>query len=125
MKHVSHIWIRLISQQMSIEKQQINYYSDWDRWFAEEHDGTPVEFTVCEVDTGDLDCDHISMCATKGPGAEGEHSLSFPGKEKHCVRHRFLASSYIEAAQKMNDAMGFGPYKPHPDWSESEGRWVR
>lgn len=102
-----------------------NYYTEWDRWFAEEHDGTPVAFTVCEVDTGGLDCDHLSLCASKGPGVKGEHSLSFPEKETHRVLHRFTASSYIEACQKQNDTMGFGRYTPHPDWDETEGRWMR
>lgn len=110
------------------------YYSDWDRWFAEEHDGTPVEWVVCEVacpveDNGDglTDIDHLSLCCTKGPGTrkdpeQPEHIVALP-QEKHTVIHRFEASSYMEAAQKQYDAMGWGTYNPHPGWNVEKGVW--
>lgn len=105
------------------------YYSDWDRWFAKEHDGTPVEWTVCEVtlfldgeDTG-----HLSLCPSKGPTPRNdpeqpEHSIVHQ-EEEHKVLHRFTASSAIEAGQKQHEVMGWGAYKPHPDWDDQQGQW--
>ena len=106
------------------------YYSDWDRWFAEKHDGTPVVFTVCEVECtleDGSDVGHLSLCAAKGPGKRTEDQ---PGhcvgllEEKHKVLHRFTASSSIEAAQKQYDVMDWGTYKPLGGWDVEEGRWT-
>lgn len=95
------------------------YYSAFDRWFAEEHDGSPVDFTVCEVDTGEADCDHLTLCsAMHGPG----HSKVLP-EEKHTVLHRFKACSTLEAMEKYHKIMGWEPYVPHPDWDAERGFW--
>jgi len=96
-----------------------SYYSDWDRWFAEEHDGSPVEFLICDGylkgDPPD-DPNHLSLCATK---PDGHKLLDF--EEKHVILHRFMASSYIEAMGKRNKIMGWGPYKPTEDWDVENG----
>lgn len=96
------------------------YYSEFDRWFAEEHDGSPVNFSICEVNTGEADCDHISLCNMH----EGTHSISIPG-EKHKVLHRFKACSTLEAMEKYNKLLGFEPYVPHPDWDVERGFWKK
>lgn len=105
------------------------HYSDWDRWFAEEHDGSPVEWTVCDValELDGEDVGHLSLCASRGPGTRKdpdhpEHSVVHEGEE-HTVLHRFTASSTLEACQKQYDAMGWGRYKPHPDWDAEKGCW--
>jgi hypothetical protein len=95
------------------------YYSEFDRWFAEEHDGSPVEWLVCEgYLKGDPDDEpnNLSLCSTK-PG--GHKLLSF--EERHVVLHRFMASSYIEACNKRNEIMGWGPYKPDERWDPETG----
>jgi len=94
------------------------HYSEFDRWFAEEHDGSPVEFAVCEVDTGPADCDHLTLCNMHG----GTHSISIPG-ETHRVLHRFRASSTLEAMARYNELLGFEPYVPDPDWDTERGCW--
>lgn len=107
-----------------------DYYSDWDRWFAEEHDGTPVEWTVCSVDLilDGEDTGHISLCAARGAASNdpelSQHNVVHRG-EKHNVLHRFTASSLIEACQKQYEAMGWGEYIPHPDWDIETGRWKK
>lgn len=111
-----------------------HHYSDWDTWFEEEHDGTPVEYTVCKVacpveDNGDglTDVGHLSLCSTKGPGirkdpGQPDHIIAL-SQEKHTVIHRFMASSMLEAMQKYYDKMGYGTYHPHPDWDVDQGKW--
>ena len=107
-----------------------DYYSDWDKWFAEEHDGTAVEFTVCEVQCileDGFDIGHLSLCAAKGPGNrtgdQAEHNVFLP-EERHTVLHRFEATSYIEACQKQYDAMDWGTYMPQ-DWDVEKGCHTR
>jgi hypothetical protein len=97
------------------------YFSEFDRWFAEEHDGSPVEWLICDgYLKGDPDDEpnNLSLCATK---PDGHKLLDF--EEKHVVRHCFMASSYIEACNKRNEILGWGPYIPFPDWDVERGRW--
>jgi hypothetical protein len=97
------------------------YYTDWDRWFAEEHDGSPVEWLICEGYINDEDePNNISLCATR---PDGHKPLDF---ERHVVLHRFTASSYIEACNKRNEILGWeDKYIPHPDWDVAGGCWRR
>lgn len=94
------------------------YYSGWDKWFAEEHDGTPCEWLICEgTIKGDDEPNNTSLCATM---PHGHKPLAF---ETHRVLHRFMASSYIEACNKQAEILGWGPYKPHPGWNPDTGLW--
>lgn len=98
------------------------YYTEFDRWFAEEHDGTPVEFLICDgylKGDPDLEPNNLALCATK---PDGHKLLDF--EERHVIRHHLMASSYIEAINKRNQIMGWkGKYVPHPDWDPVKKHW--
>lgn len=96
------------------------YYTEWDRWFAEEHDGTPCEWLICECTlVGDDEPNNVGLCATT------PHGHRPPSFETHRVLHRFTASSFIEASRRYNEILGHGPYTPHPDWDAENERWRR
>jgi hypothetical protein len=105
---------------MSTEPPARDYYSNWDRWFHEEHDGTPCEWIVYrshhpEDPAGD---DSYTFTPTKP-------SPSLSPDEEHTVVHRIMASSYIEAMDKYHGIMGYKPYKPFEDWDVENNRWRR
>lgn len=83
-------------QRQGRRKANVPYDSAWDKWFAEEHNGSPVEWWVVQMSV--LDEQFTTILPTRPA-----KYFTLEEDDEYEILLRFEASSYAEAYDRLQE----------------------